>query len=361
MIPVGVVGFYYLLQRRLPVRTTVISLFWGIPLTLIVAATWYAPVIWSHGWTFINQFFIQHHFARYVSDKYHHPAPIYFYLLIFLALTLPWTAFVIEGIVKTGKQLWRWDQLLRIDPVNRFRVFTTAWVVLPLLFFSFSSSKLPGYILPVFPAAALIAGESLARLSLRAGSNRLGIRLTAGLCLLFAAALAVYVVRSGNLSVRNAVLFAVPLVAASGFGLLWAKRASTFVIMTAGGVLVTVLIVLNCGGAKLVERKSTKQLFQLADARGYSQAPVFGLQRGDRTPEFYAAGRVAYDADGEPKLYEGVGQAVWESQTRKATILTMVPLKDVNRFTELTSVRVDVIGENGKVALVAVGPPKLRT
>jgi hypothetical protein len=264
---------------------------------------------------------------------------------------------VIEGIVKTCKQLWRRNELLRVDPVNRFRLFTTAWVVLPLLFFSFASSKLPGYILPVFPAAALIAGESLARLSLRAGSNKLGINLTAGFCLLFAVAVVMYMGRSGNLSVRCAPLILAPLAVAGGFGLLRAKRGSAFVMMIAGAVLVTVVVVLNCGVEKLLEHQSTRQLLQIADARGYSQAPVFGLQRDDRTPEFYAAGRVAYDADGEPKLYEGVGQVVWESQTRKATILTMVPLKDVTSFTQLSSVRVDVIGDNGKVALVAVGPP----
>jgi hypothetical protein len=128
-------------------------------------------------------------------------------------------------------------------------------------------------------------------------------------------------------------------------------------MMNGAAVLVSVLLVLNYGGAKLAARKSTKQLFQLADARGYSQAPVFGLQRGDRSPEFYAAGRVVYDDEGEPKLYDGVGQVVWESRSRKATILTLVPVKEVTEFTQLSSVRVDVIGNNGKVALVAVSPP----
>jgi 4-amino-4-deoxy-L-arabinose transferase-like glycosyltransferase len=357
VIPVGVVGFYYLLQRRLPGRTKVISLFWGIPLTLIVAAAWYAPVIRLHGWTFINQFFIEHHFARYVSDKYHHPAPVYYYLLIFLALTLPWTAFVIEGIVTTGRRLWRRDELLRPHPVDRFRVFTIAWVLLPLLFFSFSSSKLPGYILPVFPAAALIAGERLARLNRRPGSSKLAIRLTAGLCLLVAVAVVMYMGRSGNLSVRCAALIIAPLTVAGGFGLLWTKRGSAFVMMTAGLVLVTMLLVFNCGVEKLVEHQSTRQLLQLADVRGYSQTPVFGLQRDDRSPEFYAAGRVVYDAEGEPRMYEGVGQIVSESRSRKATILTLVPVKEVTEFTQLSSVRVDVIGNNTKVALVAVGPP----
>jgi 4-amino-4-deoxy-L-arabinose transferase-like glycosyltransferase len=356
VVPFGVVGAYYLLRARAPQRTVVFSFLWGVPLSLVVAATWYGPVIWRHGWPFIDQFFIQHHFARYLTDKYHHPAPVYYYLLIFMALTLPWTAFVIAGIVETGKRFWRRDYL-RSDPVNIFRVFTIAWVLLPLVFFSFSSSKLPGYILPVFPAAALIAGERLAQLNFHPGSSKWTVRITAVLCLVLAAAVLVYLRRSGDLSVGCVPLFAVPLLLAGGLGLIWARRGANAVLTTAGATLATAVLVLNCGGAKLAERESTKQLLQLADARGYSQTPVFGLQRSDRTPEFYAAGRVAYDADGEATMYEGVGQVVWESRRRQGTVLALVPLNDVSEFTELSSVRVDVVGNNGKIALVAVGSP----
>ena len=357
VVPFGVVGAYYTLRAKAPDRSVAFSLLWGLPLSLIVAATWYAPMIWKHGSPFINQFFIQHHFARYVTDKYHHPAPVYYYLLIFIALTLPWTAFVIEGILQAGKRLWRRDESMRMDPGNKFRVFTIAWVLLPLVFFSFSSSKLPGYILPVFPAAALIAGERLARLNSYPGSGRWAARITGCLCLLFAAAVLGYAGGSGNLSMRCASLIAGPLAVAGGFGLVWARRGSVSVMMTGGATLATVLIILNCGGPKLAERESTKHLLQLADARGYSQAPVYGLQRDDRTPEFYAAGRVAYDPDGEAIKYEGVGQVVWESRRRQGPILAIVPVNEVNQFTQLSSVRVDVVGNNGKVALVAVGPP----
>lgn len=356
-VPFGVVGAYYTLRAKAPDRSVAFSLLWGLPLSLVVAATWYAPMIWKHGSPFINQFFIQHHFARYVTDKYHHPAPVYYYLLIFIALALPWSAFVIEGIWQAGKQLWRRDESRRMDPGDKFRVFTIVWVLLPLVFFSFSSSKLPGYILPVFPAAALIAGERLARLNSHPGSGRWAARITGCLCLLFAAAVLGYAGRSGNLSMRGASLIAAPLAVAGGFSLVWARRGSVSVMMTGGATLATVLIILNSAGPKLAERESTKHLLQLADARGYSQAPVYGLQRDDRTPEFYAAGRVAYDPDGEAITYEGVGQVVWESRRRQGPILAIVPVNEVNQFTQLSSVRVDVVGNNGKVALVAVGPP----
>jgi hypothetical protein len=140
-------------------------------------------------------------------------------------------------------------------------------------------------------------------------------------------------------------------------GLGWAKRGSNFALVTGAAVLATVLIIINhCGGLKLAQRESSKQLLELANARGYSQAIVYGLQRSDRSPEFYAAGRVAYDLDGEVTKYEGVGQIVWESRKRQATILTFVPVKEVSQFTQLNSMRVEVVGSNGKDVLVAVGP-----
>src|SRR5687768_13738527 len=107
VIPFGVVGVYYLLRRAWPDRSVWFSLVWGIPLAVAVSAIWYGPVIARHGWSFVDEFFIQHHFARYVSNKYHHPQPIYFYPVIILMLTLPWTPFFVEALIKARRWTWR--------------------------------------------------------------------------------------------------------------------------------------------------------------------------------------------------------------------------------------------------------------
>jgi 4-amino-4-deoxy-L-arabinose transferase-like glycosyltransferase len=151
VIPFGVVGAYYLLRRSWPARSVWLSLLWGVPLALAVSAIWYGPVIARHGWTFINEFFIQHHFARYVSNKYHHPQPIYFYPAIILLLVLPWAVHLIGALVKLRSWEWRGG-----DSLSIVRVFALAWLLLPIVFFSFSGSKLPGYVLPALPGAALL-------------------------------------------------------------------------------------------------------------------------------------------------------------------------------------------------------------
>jgi hypothetical protein len=121
--------------------------------------------------------------------------------------------------------------------------------------------------------------------------------------------------------------------------------------------VVVLIAALNSAAPAFAERESSKRLLQLADARGYSQPPNYALQRDDRIPEVYVAGRVVYEPDGEPTMYEGVGQVVWESRRRQRTILTMAPIRDVEQFRQLSSMRVDVVGDNGKFALLAVGPP----
>ncbi len=355
VVPFGVVGAYYILRTRGPQRTVVTSIFWGLPLSLLVASTWYAPIIWRHGWLFIDQFFIQHHFARYLTDKYNHPAPIYYYLLTFIPLTLPWSLFVIDRLWKTVIRLRRRDESLRTDPANKFRVFTAVWLLLPLIFFSWSGSKLPGYVVPILPAAALMAGERLSRLTVEPGTGRWLVRLSAVIYLLIAVTAFLVLRDTGGVSATCIWLIVTPTLLVGAFGVVWATRGSSFALTTGGAIVATVVIINSCG-LKLAERESSKQLLELANARGYSQAVVYGLQRSDRSPEFYAAGRVAYDPDGEATKYEGVGQVVWESGRRQATVLTFVPTDQVSQFTQLTSVRVDVVGSNERFALVAVGP-----
>src|SRR5687768_8496142 len=108
VVPFGVIGLYHLVRREWPRREVFVNALWGVPVTIAIAATWYAPVIARHGWTFVDEFFIQHHFARFVSDKYHHPQGFYFYIPIILMLALPWTPQLVMGLA--GARRWTWRE-----------------------------------------------------------------------------------------------------------------------------------------------------------------------------------------------------------------------------------------------------------
>jgi 4-amino-4-deoxy-L-arabinose transferase-like glycosyltransferase len=363
VIPAGVLGLYYLFQRRLPGCKLWTSLVWGVPLALVVAATWYAPVLQRHGWLFVDQFFIQHHFARYISNKYHHSQPIYYYLLVLPLLLLPWPAFFVDGLLQSKSWFVRVRDS-RVAPVaenvRQLMILALAWLLFPLLFFSFSNSKLPGYILPILPAAALIVGERLVRLyrssvEKSSAASEWSIGATAVLTLLFAIGVIVYASRTGTLSTACAATIAGIFLVASSFAFIFRRRLMALALLSFPVSAIAVLIVaMYCVAPAFADVDSSKRLLQLADARGYSQAAIYGMQRSDRTPEFYAANRVVYGADGEPVMYDSPGQVIYESRRRGVVLLAFVPVQEVNQLTGTAVAQTEVIGNNGRYALVAV-------
>ena len=288
VVPFGVVGLYYLLRRAWPSRSVWLSLAWGVPLALLVAATWYGPVIARHGWTFIDEFFVQHHFARFVSNKYHHPQPFYFYPVIILMLALPWTVHLIIALVKARKWQWR-----GADNFSIVRVFSMAWLLLPIIFFSLSRSKLPGYVLPAVPAMALLVAD----------------RLTI-------------------------------------------NQKARWPLVIAGATIVLVVIVLNFFAAPFARRESVKELLAMADARGYANSPVIAQRGDDRSAEFYAYGRVIYRADGEVMTFDEI--SVDDARARGEKFVVFIPVQYVENYRGAP--RIEIIGDNGHTAVLGWQP-----
>ena len=339
VIPFGVVGSYYLLRRTWPDRSTIKSLVWGIPLALAVAALWYGPVIAKHGWSFIDEFFVQHHFARYVSNKYKHPQPLYFYPAIILMLTLPWTPYLVDALAKVRRWSWRAD-----DTLSVVRVFAFAWLLLPIVFFSFSGSKLPGYILPAMPAAALLIADHFR------SPSRWPLRAVAVICLVFAAGGIIYAVQSDYVSLTCAILAAVPMVAAAVCAFVLPAREA--LVSVAGGTLVLVLIILSCAAPRVAHRESVRDLLKLADTRGYANVPVIAQRSDDRSAQFYAHDRVIYNDEGEVVPFDEITVAKARALGGKLLVLVSVDYVDEIR----KSPSIEVIGDNGRTAVLGWNP-----
>ena len=352
VIPFGVIGVYYLIRREWPTRAFLLSLIWGLPLAMAVAAIWYGPVIKRHGWLFIDEFFIQHHFARYLSNKYHHPQPFFFYFLIIIPLTLPWTVFFIDGLAKARNWKWRGS-----DALDKMRVFTIAWLLFPLAFFSFSGSKLPGYILPILPPIALIAGERLANFATHRTAVVWTIRITGALFGIFAIAGIISVRKFGNIPFSCALLTAIPVIVAAIICLFWFRFRTTSGLSIGLATFAAIVIALNCGAAAIANRESTRDLLQLASGRGYGSSPVYALHQIDRSAEFYAAGRVVYGSDGDPVKFESALDVVEAMRKNNSPVLVFVPTEYVYQLTKLKGVRAEVIGSNGMLALVGISNP----
>jgi hypothetical protein len=225
---------------------------------------------------------------------------------------------------------------------------------MPLAFFSFSGSKLPGYILPVLPAAALIAGERLTKFLSGDRDGVWAMRITGSLFATFAISGSIYVFRSGSLSLNCAAMIGMPLIVTAAFCLFWTHRKTGSALLVILATFIALIVALNCGVASFANRESMRDLIQLASARGYSSAPVYALHQFDRSLEFYAAGRVVYAADGDSVRFESALDVLEAARKNRAPILVIVPTEYLYQLTGLQSARIDVIGNNGELTLAAV-------
>jgi 4-amino-4-deoxy-L-arabinose transferase-like glycosyltransferase len=128
--------------------------------------------------TFFNEFFWQHNLERYTTNLYKHHQPFYYYLVVLILGMMPWTALGLRALadgLKTSFAEWKARFKPRryvghIRAGDAFPEFLVLWTLFPILFFSFSGSKLPGYILPSLPPLAILTGDYLFRIR-RAGIN----------------------------------------------------------------------------------------------------------------------------------------------------------------------------------------------
>jgi 4-amino-4-deoxy-L-arabinose transferase-like glycosyltransferase len=348
VIPFGVISAYYLLKREWPHWKFVKSLFWGLPLAIAVAAVWFGPMLSRHGWKFVDQFIVQHHFARFVTNKYHHPAPFYFYLLVLFALAAPWTIFLGAGF--WSSQRWHWRGR---TPLDRFRVFAFCWVVVPLVFFSFSESKLTAYILPALPAVALLISERITCF-LHARRGDLVFRVTGVLLIGLGGVGGWYLAHHSILSFACIGLAMLPLVMVGIVVVARPQLRETLVIAIPLALLVTCVIGLSCAAFVLARPESVRDLLAAAATRGYGATPVVQLHTVERTAEFYAAGRMMYGPDGEPVKLEGVPQVADAARHNRGVVLCFVPKEYEAQLTSYPSIQADVIGNNGRVSLLVV-------
>lgn len=148
----------------------------GIAVLMLLAAPWFVLVS-SRNPEFARFFFIHEHFQRFLTTEHRRTGAWWYFLPMVAAGLLPWT----------GVFLWRVRAAWTTPADGPFAwvKFCLIWCAFVLVFFSLSGSKLPSYILPIFPAAALVLGRELERIPQRTLMNfaALAVVLTAVLWL----------------------------------------------------------------------------------------------------------------------------------------------------------------------------------
>jgi 4-amino-4-deoxy-L-arabinose transferase-like glycosyltransferase len=162
VLPLTVTGLFLLWCRRL--RLLFERGVWlGVLAFLLVALPWYAWVGAETKCEFLRGFILRHNIGRFQSTMENHGGSVFYYPLVLAVGLGPWSAFL-------GLAGWYGIKGLRgapaappvtpDDPRLRFR-FLWCWAGVYLVFFSLSGTKLPNYILPLYPPVALLLGHFL--------------------------------------------------------------------------------------------------------------------------------------------------------------------------------------------------------
>lgn len=165
----------------------------GLLLFLGIAAPWHLLVASRNpGWA--HFFFIHEHWERFTDKGHGRYQPAWFFIPILLLGFFPWTGFLWPALRKSLAGGWARRR------ENADAWFFVTWVAFIFLFFSASKSKLIPYLLPVFPALAVLVGGWIASALPGPGAfarMRVGLLSFGGLCCLLAAALAVAALKAG--------------------------------------------------------------------------------------------------------------------------------------------------------------------
>lgn len=144
----------------------------GLCVFFAISAPWFVLVSLQNP-EFPHFFFIHEHFQRFTTNVHRRTGPWYYFIPILLLGILPWTGMLLQS-------LWHSLRAKRTPSSQTFQPekILLIWIGVIFLFFSVSSSKLPSYILPIFPALALLIAIYLEH------ASRLSWKMTAGLLMI---------------------------------------------------------------------------------------------------------------------------------------------------------------------------------
>ena len=318
-------------ELRMVIRTPWLP---GIFLFCAIALPWYFAVQLRNP-QFFREFILQHNLERFSSDLYHHREPFWFYLPVTALALVPWTVFGIAAFVESVRVWWAERKTVSAGPdlELQFRIFACCWLVLPMVFFSLSRSKLPGYILPAVPAGAVLLADYLRRhLAEDAEPISKGLVM---LHSLVAAGLIVPSVLVGYLVTQHRLPAGRPMFVALGLAIaLCAAIAMTLAsrlglrmlrFVTLIPVVLSVAAVLKVGTVSIDQTLSTRPLWVELASVEMHQLPlaVYGVSREMEYGLTFYRNQVTVRYDRDPVLAEEhllVAPSAWKVNVAMKTV-----------------------------------------
>ncbi|HET7831527.1 MAG TPA: glycosyltransferase family 39 protein [Gallionella sp.] len=286
ILPGAALFIYCVLQRDFSVLK---RMHWlaGLAVFLLIAAPWFYLVMKANP-EFFGKFFIYEHYTRFTTKELGRYQPWYYFVPILLLGMLPWTLLMFDTLLRT---------LRTGNPFrNAFNAerFLLIWAVFIYLFFTVSGSKLPSYLLPMFPALALLMGKRIAEMRPRVLLWEIAPAVLAAIALL------VLALNVGKLAdtpnqmelyphytiwlAGAALVMLAGLV--MGMALLWQSRKPLAVIVLALSALLSAQIALS-GYNTIARERSAKHIAIAIRAEVKPNIPFYSVMTYEQTLPFY--------------------------------------------------------------------------
>ncbi len=152
LLPGLTVGVFLFLRRDLKFLRR-LHLVPGIGLFVLIAGSWYGLALWKGGQAFFVKQILQENLLRFFASGeagMGHEHPFYYFLPNLFFGMAPWSFFFppLGVFLYQRRRTWAEDGFL----------YLLVWIATVFLFYSAASSKRSVYILPLYPAAALLLG-----------------------------------------------------------------------------------------------------------------------------------------------------------------------------------------------------------
>jgi 4-amino-4-deoxy-L-arabinose transferase-like glycosyltransferase len=357
VLPGGIILLFILCTRRFSLLREM-RLPLGIPLFLLICAPWFVLVSLRNP-DFLQFFFVHEHFQRFLTKVHHRYEPAWYFIPILFSCMLPWSFFLPAA-------LWR-SRKLR-EESGEERLFLLLWGGLIFLFFSLSHSKLIPYILPVYPAFALLVGFYLGELIEDRGRVvEITARIMALCYLVCGIGLAVYpwVARHPRLEPAGAALAGVLFLAHGGTALLGAKsRLPRLVAGLALCSLITAALAPPVFYEGIAKRKLTRDLALLVNTHAGKDAVIasFGYQQElplytkRRVVVVGSPGELEFGSKKAPDWFisEDGFTALWQGAR---PVYAVVPKDYMSLLEHRLAPAPAVIGSQGPSVLISNRPP----
>ncbi|MBP2633283.1 MAG: arnT 1 [Firmicutes bacterium] len=149
VLPAMIIGLHLLLTGQIG-KLLQMKLGRGLVIVLVIFAPWYVRMYQLHGMDFINTFLGFHNITRFLQPEHASGSNWYYYIPVLLIGFFPWSMYLMQAI-KTGIEN-------RSTEEGNTLLFLISWGISVFIFFSISQTKLISYILPMYPAIALLVG-----------------------------------------------------------------------------------------------------------------------------------------------------------------------------------------------------------